>query len=173
MTILRITDLVSPSRVLPDLAVRDREDLLRTLALRLATEAPGRAADDLAAAAAVAANRPPLMIRGGVSLLHIFVGDLPGPIAIVARLRRALDLDGTAGCATDIVALLASPAAGVDGHLRALACLARRLRRPDVLAHVRATRQRDLIYLALTSDEWCAPDGSAASSHAGGGPSAA
>jgi PTS system nitrogen regulatory IIA component len=171
MTILRITDLLAPSRVFADLAARDRDDLLRTLAARLAAEAR-RSADHLAAAV-VGANRRPLMIRGGVSLLHIFVADLPAPIAIVARLRHPLDLDGTGGCGTDVVALLASPAAGVDGHLRALACLARRLRRSDVLAHVRATRQRDLIYLALTSDEWCASHGAAVSRHAGGGPSAA
>lgn len=172
MTVIRITDLLAPSRVFPHLAVRDREELLRTLALHLATEA-GRPANDLVAAVVAAANRPPLMIRGGVSLLHIFVVDLPGPIAIVARLRHPLDLHGTGGCGTDVVALLASPAAGVDGHLRALACLARRLRRSDVLAHVRATKQRDLMYLALTSDEWCAPHGATASSNSGRGPSAA
>ena len=172
MTVIRITDLLAPSRVFPHLAVRDREELLRTLALHLATEAE-RSADDLVAAVVAAADRPALMIRGGVSLLHIFVVDLPSPIAIVARLRHPLDLDGTGGCGTDVVALLASPAAGVDGHLRALACLARRLRRSDVLAHVRATKQRDLMYLALTSDEWCAPHGAAASSNSGRGPSAA
>ena len=172
MTILRITDLLAPSRVIPNLAVRGRDDLLRTLALKLTAEAR-MPPDDLVAAVAAAADRPPLMIRGGVSLLHVFVADLPAPIAVVARLRHPLDLDGTGGCGTDVVAMLASPAAGVDGHLRALACLARRLRRSDVLAHLRAARQRELMYLALTSDEWCAPHGAAGSSNSGRGPSAA
>jgi hypothetical protein len=35
-----------------------------------------------------------------------------------------------------------------------LACLARRLRRPDVIAHIRATKCRETMCLALISDEW-------------------
>jgi PTS system nitrogen regulatory IIA component len=94
------------------------------------------------------------MPRGGVSLLHALVDGLSEPRAIFARLKQPLDLGG--GCTTDIVVLLASPAERTGDHLRALACLARRLRRPDVLAHVRAAKCRELMYVALTSNEWCA-----------------
>jgi len=165
LVVIGMVDLLTPVRVVPQLRATDRDDLMRTLAQHLAADS-GVSEEALVAAVMATKDLPPLMLRGGVSLLHTFVEGLARPIAVFARLRHPMDF-GVAGCATDIVALLASPAAKTGDHLRALACMARRLRRSDVLAHVRATKCRELMYLALTSDEWCVPGADSPSSTRG------
>ena len=148
---VEIKHLLTPTRVISDLRAAGKDDLLDTLAAYMSSEAD---VDEEAIVAALTAAPHPLMLRGGLSLFHAIVEGLDHPVAIVARLRRPLALAGVDQCPTDLVALLASPANKTGHHLQALACLARRLRRPDVLRHIRATKCRDVMYLALTSDEW-------------------
>jgi PTS system nitrogen regulatory IIA component len=155
LTVVSMTDLVTPARIMPQLRAAHRDELLRKLASAMAVDT-GICEDRLLAALARTADIPPLMLRGGISLLHAVADDLQRPVAVVARLQNPLNLGGAEHCDTDILAALVSPAARTSDHLRALACLARRLRRPDVIAHIRATKCREIIYLALTSDEWCA-----------------
>lgn len=161
MGAIGMSDLLTPARIIPRLGAPTKDVLLRELASRLAA-GTGLSRDVLLEAAAGAAALPPFMPRGGVSLLHALVDGLAEPRAILARLKQPLDLGG--GCASDVVVLLASPAERTGDHLRALACLARRLRRPDVLAHLRAAKCRELMYVALTSDEWCGHEGDSPSS---------
>lgn len=153
MAIISMADLVTPARIIPQLRASDRSDLVRKLAYRLAADT-GMSEKILHTALAGTVDMPPLMLRGGVSLLHAVADGLQRPVVALARLRNAIDLNGTEHCATDIVAALVSPATRTGDHLRALACLARRLRRPDVIAHIRATKCRETMCLALISDEW-------------------
>ena len=148
---VEITHLLTPTRVISGLRAAGKDDLLGALAAHMSLEAN---VEKGAVVAALTTAPPPLMLRGGLSLFHVIVEGLDHPVAIVARLRRPLALAGVDQCPTDLVALLASPANKTGHHLQALACLARRLRRPDVLSHIRATKCRDVMYLALTSDEW-------------------
>ena len=169
MATIGIADLLTPARVIPQIRAADKCELLDALAMHLAADL-GLSKEALVAAAAVTADLPPLMLRGGVSLFHTVAADLTRPIAVFARLRKPLSLGGFGDCDTDLVAFLVSPADTRGDHLRALACLARRLRRTDVLAHLRATKCRDVMYLILTSDEWRAsqvkmPSSSNASRH--------
>jgi PTS system nitrogen regulatory IIA component len=150
---VKITDLLTPTRIIPELHAADKDDLLRKLAICLSSDADV-ATETILAAVTTKAALPPLMLRGGVSLFHTIVEGLDRPLVSFARLRTPLILTGTDYCATDLALLLASPAEKTGTHLRALACLARRVRRPDVLKHIRATKSRDVMYLALTSDEW-------------------
>jgi len=154
LTAISMADLLTPARIVPQLRAANRHELIRKLASSMAADTAmpeGR----FYAALAGAADIPPLMVRGGVSLLHATTDGLVSPVAAIARLQSSLDLGGPERCCTDVVAALVSPTHTYD-HLRALACLARRLRRLDVVAHIRASKCRDAIYLALTSDEWCA-----------------
>jgi PTS system nitrogen regulatory IIA component len=146
-----ITDLLTPTRVISQLRAVGKEDLFGALATHMSLEA---GVDKETVLVALTVAPPPLMLRGGLSLFHTVVDGLDHPVAMVARLRNPLTLGGMEQCPTDLVGLLVSPAKKTTHHLQALSCLARRLRRPDVLSHIRATKCRDVMYLALTSDEW-------------------
>jgi len=149
-TVIHIEKLLTPRRVICELRAGRKHDVFTALAARLSLEG---GPDEETVLAALRAAPPHLMLRGGLSLIHILIDELDHPVAFVARLRRPLRLSDTDQCATDLIALLASPCTMAGEHLRALACLARRLRRADVLAAMRSTRCPDVMYLALTSDE--------------------
>lgn len=152
---MKMIDLLTVERVLPRLRARDKGAALRELAALIARDA-AISEDEILNDVLVAADLPPYMPRGGVSLLHTLVPDMQHPMAAFARLEPRLNFGAPDGCPTDIVVLLASPAGRHQDHLRALACIARRLRGRDVRELVRGTRSRDAIFVALTSDEWSA-----------------
>jgi PTS system nitrogen regulatory IIA component len=63
-----------------------------------------------------------------------------------------LDFGASDGTLTDLVVLLLSPEEDLSGHLRALACIARRLRNHQVRDHLRVATCSDSIYAVLTDD---------------------
>jgi nitrogen PTS system EIIA component len=150
---MTMTDLLTPERVLPRLRARDRTTALRELADQIAKDG-NVSVDVILDEILVAADLPPFMPRGGVSLLHGLVPDMEHPMAAVGYLEPPLNLGAPDGCPTDIAVLLASPAGRPQDHLRALACVARRLRRQDVRDLIRGTDNRDAMFIALTSNEW-------------------
>jgi PTS system nitrogen regulatory IIA component len=128
---------------------------LRQLAAAVARDA-GVPEDAILKHIFVAADLPPYMPYGGVLLLHALVPDMKRPMAALARLDRPLDFGASDGYVTDVAVLLASPTVRPQDHLRALAYIARRLRRQDVRELVRAANNRDAMYVAFMSDEWSA-----------------
>lgn len=153
MSAITMADLLTPDRVLPRVRARDKATALRALAALIARDA-GVAEDALLAGLLPAADLPPFMPRGGVSLLHTVLSGIERPMAAFARLDPPLHLGAADGCPTDLAVMLASPAEQPQDHLRALSCIARRLRRRDVLDRLRSSRSRDLTFVVLTRDEW-------------------
>ena len=146
---------LTPERVLPRVRARDTRAALRVLAAQIARDATVPV-EAIVKDVLVAADLPPFMPRAGVSLLHTLIDDIEHPMAAIARLDPALDFGAPDGCPTDIAVLLVSPTARPRNHLRALACIARRLRRQDLRGLVRGASSRDAMFVALTSDEWAA-----------------
>ena len=153
MNAITITDLLTPSRVLPRLRARDKAMALQELAAQIARDTHGSLNAILDEVLAVG-DLPPFMPRGGVSLLHALVPDMEHPMAAFARLNPPLNFGAPDGLPTDIAVLLVSPSARPQDHLRALACMARRLRRQDVRDLICGTDNRDVMFIALTSNEW-------------------
>lgn len=155
MSAIEMSDLLRPERVIPTLRAADKSTVLRELSAHIAKDAavPEEAIRD---GLLITADLPPFMPRGGISLLHTLVHGMERPMAALARLERPINLGAPDECPTDVVVLLASPAQKPQDHLRALACVARRLRRRDVCEHLRAAKSRDAMFVALVSDEWCA-----------------
>jgi PTS system nitrogen regulatory IIA component len=150
---MKITELLTPERMLPRLRARDRTTALRQLSAVIARDA-SVSEDVILKHIVVAADLPPYMPHGGVSLLHTLVSDMKHPMAALGRLDPPLDFGAPDGYPTDIAVLLASPTTQPQDHLRALACIARQLRREDVRELVRAASSRDAIFVAFTVDEW-------------------
>lgn len=95
------------------------------------------------------ADLPAFGPGAGVSLPHAFVPGLQNPVVTFARLGPAVDFGAADGSKTDLVALLLSPVDGAGNNLRALACIARTLRGPNVRNLLRAANSRDSIYAIL------------------------
>ena len=153
MTSITMADLLTPERIVPRLRARDKTTVLRALAALIARDA-GVAQDALLAGLLPAADLPPFMPRGGVSLLHTVLSGLERPMAAFARLHQPLPMGAADGCPTDLAVMLASPEQRPQDHLRALSCIARRLRRREVLERLRSSRSRALAFVVLTRDDW-------------------
>jgi PTS system nitrogen regulatory IIA component len=149
---MKMRDLLSIERVIPRLRTRDKQDALRKLAAHAADDV-GVSAAGIVRSVLKCADLPAFGPRAGVSLPHAFVPGLRGPIATFARLEPAVDFGAADGTQTDLVALLLSPAESAGNHLRALACMARTLRDPNVRNLLRASQSRDSLYVILCGSE--------------------
>jgi nitrogen PTS system EIIA component len=150
---MKMRDLLSIERVIPRLKARDKQDALVKLAMRATSDVGVPAAVILHSVMAECVELPAFGPGAGVSLPHAFVPGLRRPIAIFARLEPAVDFGAADGSQTDLVVLLLSPAESAGDHLRALACIARTLRDPNVRNLMRASKNRDSLYVILCGSE--------------------
>jgi PTS system nitrogen regulatory IIA component len=149
---MNMRDLLSVDRVIPCLRARDKRDALRKLAAH-ATGDAGLPAGAIVSSVLRCAEFPVFGPGTGVSLLHAFVPGLGRPVATFARLEPAVDFGAADGSRTDLAALLLSPVESAGDHLRALACIARTLRDPNVRNLVRGAQSRDSLYVILCESE--------------------
>jgi len=148
---MKMRDLLSIERVIPRLRARDKQDALRRLAARAASDAGVSAS--IVRSVLECAELPAFGPGAGVSVPHTFVPRLGSPIATFATLEPAIDFGAADGSQTDLVALLLSPAESTGDHLRALACIARTSRDPNVRNLLRAAKSRDSLYVILCGSE--------------------
>lgn len=152
-----IASLITAERVVPRLYARDCQEVINELA-RIA-------------AAEVCLNynmvRDAVLDRGlsspfgygrGIAIPHAAICGLAQPIGVFARCKPAQDFGAADDIPADLVFLLLSPDGDDPTHLRALACVARRLREREVAARLRSAQDVQAIYAVLTSDAWRAPE---------------
>jgi nitrogen PTS system EIIA component len=144
-----VGDFVTPATVVVGLRANDKQQLL---------EEPSRRA---AAALGLQSQAilEPLLARealgstgvgGGIAIPHARIASLPRLFGLLARLERPVDFTAIDDQPVDLVCLLLTPAAAAGEHLPALACLSRRLREKGVADRMRAARDGNALYAALT-----------------------
>jgi PTS system nitrogen regulatory IIA component len=146
---MNIRDFLSAADVGIDVRAVDKAGLLKELA--------GRAAAGLNLPVDVVvgeiAKRDELGSTGigrGVAIPHARLREVKKPLALLARLKSAIEFDAVDGQPVDIVFLLLLPAASQLDQLNALAAVARRLRDRDVLAKMRSATNSTELYRAVT-----------------------
>jgi PTS system nitrogen regulatory IIA component len=148
---MKISDFLSSADVTTDVAAPDKQKLLEELARRA-----GLAVDVLPALVlSELLKREELGstgMGGGVALPHARFHQVDKPLGILVRLRKPIDFDAVDGKPVDTVALLLLPDAPDGDRLGALACIARKLRDPVIMAALRRARDGAEIYRALTAD---------------------
>jgi nitrogen PTS system EIIA component len=149
---MKIRELLSIERVIPRLRARDKQGALRKLAAHAARDAE-MSVPAVVCSVLECAELPAFGPETGVALPHTFVPGLRRPIATFARLEPSLNFGAADGSQTDLVVLLLSPPQRMGHHLRALACIARRLRDPNVRSLLRASKSRDALYVILCGSE--------------------
>jgi nitrogen PTS system EIIA component len=148
---MKVSDFLSSADVITDVAFADKQKLLEDLARR---------------AAAVVDVQPALILSelvkrehlgstgmgGGVAIPHARFHQVAKPLGMLVRLKRPLPFDAVDDQPVDTIVLLLLPDVPNGERLGALACIARKLRDPDIMAALRRARDRTEIYRALTAD---------------------
>lgn len=152
-----MASLISPARVVPRLRARDVRQVVGEL-VRLATAEAALDCDVVSRAVLERGEASTFGFGRGVAIPHAAIPGLDQPIGAFARLKPAQDFGATDNIPADLVFLLLSPDGDDPTHLRALACVARRLRDREVAARLRSAKHAEAIHVVLTSDAWREPD---------------
>jgi len=128
-----------------DLSLRDKRALLRDLAHRAAVVL--NVEDDIVFNALL--KREELGSTGvgnGVAIPHVRLEQVKNPFGIMVRLKNPIIFDSIDGQPVDLVCLLLLSKENESTQLNALAGIARRLRRPELLEELRRAPNRVVLY---------------------------
>lgn len=148
---MKVSDFLSSADVITDVAFADKQKLLEDLARR---------------AAAIVDVQPALILSelvkreqlgstgmgGGVAIPHARFHQVAKPFGMLVRLKRPIAFDAVDDRPVDTIVLLLLPDAPNGERLGALACIARKLRDPAIMAALRRARDGAEIYRTLAAD---------------------
>jgi nitrogen PTS system EIIA component len=148
---MKVSDFLSSADVITDVAFADKQKLLEDLARR---------------AAAIVDVQPALILAelvkreqlgstgmgGGVAIPHARFHQVAKPFGMLVRLKRPIAFDAVDDQPVDTIVLLLLPDAPNGERLGALACIARKLRDPAIMAALRRARDGAEIYRMLAAD---------------------
>jgi nitrogen PTS system EIIA component len=145
---MKISDFLSPSNVMIDVAAADKQKLLQALA-RKAGSIVDVLPEQLLAELQKREELGSTGVGGGVALPHARFHQVGKPTGMLLRLRKPILFDAVDGEPVDIVFLLLLPEAGDTEQLDALASIARRLRKQEIATALREAHDSHEMYRAL------------------------
>jgi PTS system nitrogen regulatory IIA component len=149
---MRLTDIISPNRIVLDLRAGDKAQALAEIAKRASTLVPVQAPAILTALAA----REKLGSTGfgnGFALPHVRIPGLDSLFGLLVRLTKPIDYEAIDGSPVDILFLLLIPADNGNDHIAALAAVSRVMRDDANLTAVRKASNAILLFNALAASE--------------------
>jgi len=153
---MEISDFVTVERVIPRLGGSNKRQVLRELA-QAAAATDSLDPEKVYAALLEREDSTTIGLGRGTAVPHAMVEGLKSTLGIFARLRSPVDFGAVDGLPADIVVMILSPEGEERTLLRALSCVARRLRTPDLTSRLRTAADVDALYAILTSDSWAQP----------------
>lgn len=150
---MKITEILTPDLVLPDLQGTTKADLLRELAGCLAAKFTDI---DVNALAAVLAERERLgstAIGDGIAIPH---GKIRGATKIVGAFGRkveGVDFDSLDGGPSQLFFVLVAPEDSASLHLKALARVSRLLKEGAFRSHLLAAKDSGEIYSLIKEED--------------------
>jgi PTS system nitrogen regulatory IIA component len=142
---MRLTDFVSPEAIFANVRANNKKQLLHELSQR-AAKLSGLDEREIFDALLHRERLGSTGIGEGVAIPHGKLAKVKSIFGIFARLERPIDFDSLDGAPVDLVFLLIAPEASGADHLKALACVARVLRDPPLVAAVRATSDSSALF---------------------------
>ncbi|KQS74721.1 MULTISPECIES: PTS IIA-like nitrogen regulatory protein PtsN [Methylobacterium] len=145
-----VLEFLDPDSVVPALRARAKKQVLQDLAAQAARRLPALGERPVFDTLLQRERLGSTGIGDGVAIPH---GKLPGLdrlFGLFARFDRPVDFEALDGQPVDIAFLLLAPEGAGADHLKALAQVARILREPGMLAHIRAARDAGALYALLT-----------------------
>lgn len=151
MARIAMSDLVAPEWIIEGLEVADSEAAIRAMCRFFAARS-GLGQGAVRNAVSRRADLTTFGLGAGIAVPHGTVAGLARPRAAFARLTTPVSFDAADGRPADLVVLLLAPEGDEVGLLRALSCLARRMR--AVADTVRRARCAEALHVVLTTDLW-------------------
>lgn len=142
---MRLADLLTSEAIIPALKANTKKQALQELSEK-AGEMSGLPAREIFDALLQRERLGSTGIGNGIAIPHGKLARIKSIFGIFARLERPIDFDALDGAPVDLVFLLIAPEASGADHLKALACAARVLREPGVVATIRATKDPSALY---------------------------
>jgi PTS system nitrogen regulatory IIA component len=146
---MNIRDFLSAADVAIDVRAADKASVLKELAARAAA-ALNLPVDMVVSEIEKRDELGSTGIGRGVAIPHARLREVKKPLALLARLKSAIEFDAIDGKPVDLVFLLLLPAASQLDQLNCLAAVARRLRDADVLSSMRSATSTTELYRAAT-----------------------
>ena len=148
---MNIADFLSPTDVMIDVVAADKQKLLSELA-RKAGSILDVLPEHIFAELFKREELGSTGVGGGVALPHARFHQISKPFGMFVRLRRPMDFDAVDAKPVDIVFLLLLPESSDGEQLGALACIARKLRNPEITAALRGARDSAEMYRTLAAE---------------------
>ena len=148
---MNVQDFLSPNDVAIDVAVANKSKLL----FELANKAGARLRLPTNHILAELSKREELGSTGlgdGVAIPHARFPEIDKPFGVLFRLRQPIEFDALDGKPIDVVFLLLLPEIAKGEQLSALACVARKLRKPAVTAALRKATDAAETFRIVTSE---------------------
>jgi nitrogen PTS system EIIA component len=148
---MKVSDFLSSADVSVDAPFADKQKLLEDLARRAAPAVdlePERILAELRKREQLGSTG----MGGGLALPHARIHQIQKPFGMVVRLKKPIEFDAVDGKPVDMIALLLLPDTQEGKQLGALACIARKLRDPDVMTALRRARDGAELYRKLIAD---------------------
>jgi PTS system nitrogen regulatory IIA component len=143
-----LSDLLSPSSIIPVLRVNSQKQALQELADRAAAET-GLSARAIFDTLLQRERLGSTGVGGGIAIPHGKLPQMRRVFGLFARLERPIDFDALDGEPVDLLFLLLAPEGAGADHLKALARVARALRDPALAQKLRTTRDAEALYSVL------------------------
>ncbi|MET0547565.1 MAG: PTS IIA-like nitrogen regulatory protein PtsN [Caulobacterales bacterium] len=144
-----LSDLLKPTSVIPKLRAADREQVLSSLA-DAAAKASGLDARVIYDAVQEREKLGGTGVGEGVAIPHARVEGLEAPLGVFARLEAPVDFEAADEAPADLVFLLLSPKEAGADHLKALAAIARTLKKAELRDALRAAPSKEAIGILLS-----------------------
>jgi nitrogen PTS system EIIA component len=148
---MKVAEFLSPNDVMIDVAAADKSKLLSALARKAGSTIdvlPEQVLAELQKREELGSTG----VGGGVALPHARFQSLRKPTGMLMRLRKPIEFDAVDGEPVDLVFLLLLPENPEGEQLGALAAIARKLRKPEVTAALRAARDSAQMYETLAAE---------------------
>jgi PTS system nitrogen regulatory IIA component len=145
---MRLADLLTSEAIVPTLKAHTKKQALQELSER-AAQISGLPAREIFDALLQRERLGSTGIGDGVAIPHGKLARIKTIFGIFARLERPIDFDALDGAPVDLIFLLITPETSGADHLKALACAARVLRDPAIVATIRATRDSSALYSVI------------------------
>lgn len=149
---IQLSDLLVPETVLSGISAPSKKNLFQQLGA-VAARAYGLDARAVADRVAAREKIGSTGFGGGIAIPHGKLDGIKRVCGVFARLGNPLDFGAVDELPVDLVFLLISPSGAGAEHLKALACVSRRLRDRGFTAKLRGAGSPDALFALLTGVE--------------------
>jgi nitrogen PTS system EIIA component len=146
---MSLTDLLTPTAVVPALKVNSKKQALQELAAK-AAELTGQEERSILEVLMQREKLGSTAVGAGIAIPHGKLAKVDAIFGMFARLARPVDFEALDGQPVDLIFLLLAPEGAGADHLKALARVARLLRDPDTARKLRESEDASALFAVLT-----------------------